>query len=732
MIGLACAGVLFLANHRVDDRGVSSVLTPDWEHARQAALARTLAEPEAVLALSLPSTLGAHAAAKDGSYDIVVAAIRPERALIDAFALLNAETGDASTDGGEFAGPPEPGPRPSKSIALAAVASCAVADDGAVCDETGDDAIAAAESPAPHSMLDRREADRRDWSDGLPVGPRIPARVAYADYDGDAFVGPEAPLRPVPVVEQSDADTSTDTETPAATDADATIENEARSESDAEVKVAERRDYDGDAFVGPIAPVTLIRVADEADAETSDDVKTAVLRDWDGDAFVGPMLPGEVAGDTQIAGHRPHGLPFKPLNEPAFRATREQAGASTPADLAAILAEAEEYHTVRYVHEVAHKVASGETLSEVLAKVGGLGGREVEQWLSAAKEHYNPNKVYAGQVVSLLLDMPEGRARRMKLESSRDSIVVVEAKAGKVTSRKEEIPYEKSVNVVSGTIEQSLYVDAVEHGLPEKVIAEIAEILGWDINFGRDLRAGATYRVAYEQLTRMDTMASRAGRVLAVEVENRDKKYEGFYFASADGKNGGYYNRNGEGLGRAFLRYPVSFNRISSHFSTKRFHPVLKRNVPHYGVDFAAPTGTPVKAVAAGVISKAGWHGGNGRFVKMRHDSVYESGYAHLSKIASGIKPGAHVKQGQIIGYVGSTGLATGPHLHYAMYRSGKYIDPLRAGLPRRRSLEGTELARFKAQRDKIDAIYAEHSQDPIELAKAAVEDPETAEVEQD
>jgi murein DD-endopeptidase MepM/ murein hydrolase activator NlpD len=729
MIGLACAGVLFLANHRVDDQGLSSVLAPDWEHARRTALARTLAEPEATLALSLPSSLGAPAATDTGDSSIVVAAIRPERAFIDALALLNGDVGGASTDGGEFAGPPEPGPRPSKSFALAAVVSCAATDESdAVCDETGDDAIASAESPVPDSLLDRRKTERRDWSEGLTVGPEIPARRAYADYDGDAFVGPEAPLPAVPVA----VDKDTDAEAKADAEAETEIEEKTPSETDVDATVVALRDYDGDAFVGPIAPVTLIRVADETEAEAADVVKTPALRDWEGDAFVGPMLPGDVAVDAQLAEHQPHGLPFKPLNEPAFRAAGEQGGASAPADLAAILAEAEEYHTVRYVHEVAHKVASGETLSEVLSKVGGLGGREVERWLSAAREHYNPNKVYAGQIVSLLLDMPEGRARRMKLESSRESIVIVEAKAGTVSARKEEIPYEKSVNVVSGTIEQSLYVDAVEHGLPEKVIAEMAEILGWDINFGRDLRAGATYRVAYEELTRVDTMASRAGRVLAVEVENRDKKYEGFYFASADGSNGGYYNRDGEGLGRAFLRYPVSFNRISSHFSTKRFHPVLKRNVPHYGVDFAAPTGTPVKAVAAGVISKAGWHGGNGRFVKMRHDSVYESGYAHLSKIASGIKPGAHVKQGQVIGYVGSTGLATGPHLHYAMYRSGKYIDPLRAGLPRRRSLDGAELARFKAQRDKIDAIYAEHAKDPIELAKAEVEDSDAENVEQD
>jgi murein DD-endopeptidase MepM/ murein hydrolase activator NlpD len=655
MIAVACFGVLLQSNTRVDHQGTASVLAPDWVQTREAALAHGLSEPEAVLALSLPSSLGAVGPAVIGDNPIVVAAaIRPERSLIDVIALMSSGVGDA--DPSQFVGPPDPGPRPSNGSAMAAVAACAANDDESsrVCDETGDDALVSAEAPGQW----------RDWNDGRFVGPQVPAGSICKDFDGTAFVGPSRPQPVVPVAQNT----------------------------------VTLRNYDGDAFVGPPAPA---------------------LRDYDGDAFVGPILP---ADRDDYAGHRPHGLPFKPLDEPAFHDGSETVGADSSADLAAILAEVEEYHTVRYVHEVAHKVASGETLSEVLSEVGGLSNREVEQWLSAAREHYNPNKVYAGQVISLLLDMPEGRARRMKLESSRDSIVIVEAEVSGVSSRKEDIPYEHNIRVVSGTIENSLYVDAVKHGLPEKVIAEMAEILGWDINFGRDLRSGAEYRVAYEELTRLDTLASRAGRVMAVEVENRDKRYEGFYFAKPDGSDGGYFNRKGEGLGRAFLRYPVAFNRISSHFSTKRFHPVLKRNVPHYGVDFAAATGTPVKAVADGVISKAGWFGGNGRFVKMRHDSVYESGYAHLSKIPSGIRAGVHVKQGQIIGYVGSTGLATGPHLHYAMYRSGKYIDPLRAGLPRRRSLSGNELARFEAQRDRVDAEYAKHASERVEVARASVE----------
>ena len=277
------------------------------------------------------------------------------------------------------------------------------------------------------------------------------------------------------------------------------------------------------------------------------------------------------------------------------------------------------------------------------------------------------------------------------------------------------------MRAAGGTIEHSLYLSAVAQGIPDKIISEIAEILGWEVNFGA-LYEGATFRVVYEELSRPDTGESTAGRVLAVEVENRGRRYEGFYFATPDGSSG-YYNRRGEALGRSFLRYPVAYSRISSQFSKGRFHPVLKRRVPHYGVDFAAPPGTPVRAVADGKVEKAGWYGGNGRFVKIRHDRLYETGYAHLSRIARGVRAGAHVKKGQVIGYVGSTGLATGPHLHFALYRAGKYIDPLKANLPRPRPLSGNALAGFRITVNMMERTYAKaglgHEEETTQIATA-------------
>jgi murein DD-endopeptidase MepM/ murein hydrolase activator NlpD len=236
----------------------------------------------------------------------------------------------------------------------------------------------------------------------------------------------------------------------------------------------------------------------------------------------------------------------------------------------------------------------------------------------------------------------------------------------------------------------------------------MAEILGWELNLATELQPGATFRVVYEELVRSDTLRATPGRVLAVEMVSAGRTATGYYFAEQDGTHRGYYDRRGEALGRAFLRYPVNYSRVSSQFSRARFHPVLKRHQAHNGVDFAAPQGTPVAAVADGTIARAGWQGSYGRYIKIRHDGIYGSGYAHLSRIAAGVAPGARVQKGQIIGYVGASGRATGPHLHFEMYRHDQYINPLTADLPRGRSLSGGSLTSFRTALALLDGAYGE------------------------
>jgi murein DD-endopeptidase MepM/ murein hydrolase activator NlpD len=369
------------------------------------------------------------------------------------------------------------------------------------------------------------------------------------------------------------------------------------------------------------------------------------------------------------------------------------------------------------VRDITHHIKSGESISQVLVNAG-IEHDEIREWVQAAQQIYNLNRVYAGQEISLRVDTQDNALQRLSFETGRTSVLIAQRDENGISAELREIPHYQRLRVVGAEITSSLYMAAIEKGIPDTVISDIAEILGWEINFAKDLHAGATFRVVFEELVRSDTDESMPGRVLAVDVTNRGRSHEGFYFITPDGGRGGYYNRNGEALGRAFLRYPVKYSRISSHFSDARYHPILKTKVPHYGVDFAAASGTPVQAVADGAVLMARWHRGNGRFVKLRHDSTYESGYAHLSRIAPGLKPGMRVRKGEVIGYVGMTGLATGPHLHFAMYRNGAYIDPLATELPRDRSLSGSTLAAYEMALGMIDHAYTQAGYSPDVVAQ--------------
>ncbi len=466
-----------------------------------------------------------------------------------------------------------------------------------------------------------------------------------------------------------------------------------------------------------------------------------------------PVLVAAVHGDQQHQPYsRPADLPFDPLSEPSFSAPPSQSlvamalasaevaapklarsqpaeplleapAAAAPLQLPTLEADAlvqasgpgvfqefiesqPQLQPAQGLREINHRIRVGETISHVLDSAG-VSPAEVSTWLSAANRVYNLNHVYAGQEVSFLVDSGSQSLEHLSLEIDRKSLLIANRKDGQIVAERREVPNFRRIRVASGEIATSLYMAALTSGIPDAVISAMAEILGWDIDFSRDVRPGATFRVAYEEIVRLDTNESIPGRVLAVELTNRNRKLEGIYFTPSNGGRGGYFDRNGHALGRAFLRYPVEFSRISSQFSTARLHPIKKIPLPHYGVDFAAPTGTPVVASADGEVLIAGWAGGNGRLIKIRHDDTYQSAYAHLSRIAPEVVKGARVRKGQVIGNVGSTGLATGPHLHYAMYRFGKYIDPLSAELPRERSLSAGPLKAFEIVLGLIDATYA-------------------------
>lgn len=251
---------------------------------------------------------------------------------------------------------------------------------------------------------------------------------------------------------------------------------------------------------------------------------------------------------------------------------------------------------------------------------------------------------------------------------------------------------------VSGTIRSSLFEDGQEAGLSDALIMRLVEIFGWDIDFALDLRTGDSFAVVYEEMYWQGQKVAD-GRILAAEFANQGRVLRAIGHRDAAGVTR-YYTPQGESMRRQFLRTPVEFSRITSRYTQARFHPILQTWRAHRGVDYAAPSGTPVRATASGRVIELGWNGGYGKTVVLRHGNTYRTLYAHLSRYAPGLRVGSHVEQGQIIGYVGSTGLATGPHLHYEFLVNGEHRDPLRYNFPAAAPIPASERAEFERNAD--------------------------------
>ena len=240
--------------------------------------------------------------------------------------------------------------------------------------------------------------------------------------------------------------------------------------------------------------------------------------------------------------------------------------------------------------------------------------------------------------------------------------------------------YEARLAMRSGEIQSSLFAAADAANLPDAVTFQLADIFGGDIDFYHDLRRGDRFAAVYEMLY-LDGEPVKVGRVLAAEFVNKGVSNRALYYANGEGE-GGYYAPDGNSLRKAFLRSPMEFSRITSGFSAARFHPVLQTWRAHKGIDYAAPMGTPIRATADGKVASIGRHAGYGNFILLQHQGAYSTAYGHLSRFAAGLRHGGAVHQGQVIGYVGMTGLVTGPHLHYEFRISDVQRNPLSVALP--------------------------------------------------
>jgi murein DD-endopeptidase MepM/ murein hydrolase activator NlpD len=346
-----------------------------------------------------------------------------------------------------------------------------------------------------------------------------------------------------------------------------------------------------------------------------------------------------------------------------------------PVALPELAAPAPEDQTFTYQD----RVERGDTVASLLARLN-VDDQDALQFMKRDPVGKEIFQLKPGKTVQA--DVSEaGELLRLRYLNQRDSVLVVERHDDDQFVAEEKM-FTETARVVmkSGVIQSSLFAATDLAGIPDAIATQIATIFSTDIDFHSDLRRGDEFAVVYEIFYDRGEPV-RVGRVLAAEFVNGGKSYGAIYFQAAPNQ-GSYYTPEGKTLRKAFLRSPLEFSRVSSGFSLARFHPIFKNWRAHTGVDFAAPTGTRVLATADGIVDFAGQRGGYGNAIELKHPAPYSTLYAHLSAFASGIRRGVHVQQGDVIGYVGATGWATGPHLHYEFKVAGAYRDPLGVSVP--------------------------------------------------
>jgi len=354
---------------------------------------------------------------------------------------------------------------------------------------------------------------------------------------------------------------------------------------------------------------------------------------------------------------------------------------------------------------VIHRARRGETLAGILNRFR-LSNAQKVLWRRSLVSKFGAHPLPTGREVHFYFakGTKAGRLKSpvqltaVEMDLS-DAMSLIWEKAGDtILFQKLERPYDVEVQTVSAPIESSLFADGRNAGIQSALLSQLADIFTWDLDLGKGFASGDSVKVLYEKRTRKGLQAKSSLRILAAELINAGQKFTAIYFEKHKGI-GGYYDLDGRSLARNFLRFPLEFANITSHFSEARFHPFLKAYLPHTGVDFAAERGTPVRAVGDGVVAQAGWNGSYGKAIDLQHDGRYMSRYAHLHNFAEGIRNGVEVKKGQIIGYVGSTGRSTGPHLHFELYKDQQYIDPLGVDFPAEDTIEPALLRVFDNQK---------------------------------
>ncbi|HEX2254268.1 MAG TPA: peptidoglycan DD-metalloendopeptidase family protein [Thermoanaerobaculia bacterium] len=336
----------------------------------------------------------------------------------------------------------------------------------------------------------------------------------------------------------------------------------------------------------------------------------------------------------------------------------------------------------------------GETLVSALAGVG-LPAGEAFQVAAVLGEHVDVRRIRAGNPYSAWRGA-DGRIQAVQLTLPGEGRLQALRTADESWTSQWE-PFERRLvgRTARGVVHGSLVAAVRAAGASAELAFRMADVLQWDLDFGRDLRSGDRFEVAYDQVE-LDGRPHGLGPLWALLFENRGARIEAYRF----GEEGGYYDGDGRPLEKMFLRSPLQFAHVTSRFNLRRFHPVLKRYRPHYGVDYRASVGTPVRVTASGVVTFTGWDRGGGKVVKVRHPNGYLTAYLHLSRFADGVRPGQRVQQGQVIAYSGNTGLSTAPHLDYRVQVQGRWIDPLTLDNVPAEPIPASQRDQFLAWRD--------------------------------
>jgi murein DD-endopeptidase MepM/ murein hydrolase activator NlpD len=346
------------------------------------------------------------------------------------------------------------------------------------------------------------------------------------------------------------------------------------------------------------------------------------------------------------------------------------------------------------------RIQRGDTIAELLRRLN-VDDPAASDYLRKHKSAEALRRLPVGREVQAETDT-DGALLALRFLNGEANQEVIEKSGSGFTTRVLPTLTVQRVQVRTGEIRSSLYAATDEAGLPDSAANQLAEIFGGDIDFHRDLRKGDRFTVIYE-MTYINGEPARTGRILSAEFVNHGRAYRAAWFQTTE-FTGDYYNPEGKSMRKAFLRSPIEFSRVSSGFSKARFHPVLNKWRAHKGVDYAAPTGTKVKVTSDGVVSFVGRQGGYGNVVMVNHQGNFTTVYGHLSRFAGGLRKGQRLGQGQIVGYVGMTGLASGPHLHYEFKQGGIQRDPLKVALPDGKPVSQEQMTAFT---EKTGELFA-------------------------